>query len=267
MKEDIGRIIDVTSMKGGVGKTTITLCLAGIYSLMNKRVLVIDFDLYSGGIAASLDINNTKDVFMMIDSISNNRFTELSDYITHYNNGIDILAAPKDPRQASRVNPKYIPLVFEVAKKEYDVILVDTNHASIDINVYIKDYSDMDLFIISNDLVDLKNMRSMMNIFKDVNKTNYLVLLNNSRDTGKDYMSIYDIKNIIQTNIDYTISKNFYIKNIDKYILKGEILTLNKNINIFHGGDIVNMKKLANRLLEKEKTATIFEKKVDDQNG
>lgn len=37
-------------------------------------------------------------------------------------------------------------------------------------------------------------------------------------------MSLYDIKEIINANIDYTISKNFYIKNIDKYTMAGEIL-------------------------------------------
>ena len=54
---------------------------------------------------------------------------------------------------------------------------------------------------------------------------------------------IFD-RNIIKNNVDYTISKNFYIKNIDKYVLKGEILTLNKFINNVYAGDIKNMKKL-----------------------
>ena len=46
--------------------------------------------------------------------------------------------------------------------------------------------------------------------------------------------SIIDIRNMIKRNVDFTISKNFYIKNIDKYVLNGEILTLNKNINRFY---------------------------------
>ena len=40
-----GKVISVFSVKGGVGKTTMTLNLAGIYCSMGKRVLIIDMDL------------------------------------------------------------------------------------------------------------------------------------------------------------------------------------------------------------------------------
>lgn len=240
-----GKIISISSVKGGVGKTTILLNLAGIYCEFGKKVLIIDMDLFSGGIAISLDIKNTKDVFMLVDSMANNRFTELSKYVTSYNSNIDVLAAPKDPREAMKIDSRYIPLLFEAARKEYDVVLVDTSHVLNDINLTILDYSYMSLFIVTNDLVDLKNMKSLLSIFIDTDKKNYLICLNNSRDTGKDYMSMYDIRATIDSNIDYTISNNYYIKNIDRYVMNGEILTLNKKINAFHSKDVANMKKMA----------------------
>ena len=212
-----GKIITISSVKGGVGKTTMTLNLAGIYCELNKRVLIIDLDLYSGGIAASLNVKNKKDIYTMIDSMANNRFTELKKYVTTYNKNIDVLACPKDPRMGAKVSGRYIPVIFDLAKKEYDVVLVDTYHILDEINLTALDYSYMTLFIITNDIVDLKNMKSLISIFKDTDKKNYLILLNNSRDIGKDYLSLYDIRTIIKNNIDYTLSKNYYIKNIDKY--------------------------------------------------
>ena len=245
-----GKIISVSSVKGGVGKTTILTNLAGIYCSLNKKVLIVDFDLYSGGVAVSLNVKNAKDIYMMIDSMRNNRFTELKNYIATYNSNIDVLACPKDPREASKVESRFIPTIFELEKKEYDVVLVDTTHVLDEINLTILDYSYMTLFVITNDLVDLKNMKSLVTIFKDTGKKNYLTVLNNSRDIGKDYLSLFDIRNIIKTNIDYTISKNYYIKNIDKYVMNGEILTLNKKINMFHQNDVSNMKKMAMDLLD-----------------
>ena len=95
-----GKVISVSSVKGGVGKTTILLNLAGIYCELGKRVLIIDLDLFSGGVAISLNVKNTKDIFMLVDSMANNRFTELNKYVTSYNKNIDVLAAPRDPRDA-----------------------------------------------------------------------------------------------------------------------------------------------------------------------
>ena len=250
MASNVGKIISISSTKGGVGKTTMTLNLAGIYHLLNKKVLIIDLDLYSGGVALSLNLNNKKDIFMLCDSLNNNRFSDFSEYVCKYNENIDVISAPRDPRQANKIDSKYLPIILEKAKNLYDVILIDTNHILDEFNLITLDYSYMSLFVITNDPVDLKNMKSLMTIFKDAGKTNFLTVLNNSRDTGKDYLTLFDIKNLIKTNVDYIISKNFYIRNIDKYVLNGEILTLNKNIRRFHSADINVMKQIAMALID-----------------
>lgn len=247
-----GKIISINSVKGGVGKTTLAISLAGIYSLMKKKVLLIDLDLYSGGISTYLDINNKKDIFMLIDSISNNRFTSLNDYIVNYNKNIDVIPSVKDPRLATRIDSKYIKAVFKLAKTEYDIVIVDTNHALDETNLVVLDNVDTSLYVITNDIVDLKNMKSLASIFKDNEKTNYLTILNNSINQRTDYLSLFDIRTIIRTNIDYTISKSFYIKNINKYLLAGDILTLNNSINNTYQRDINNLKKLATNILNME---------------
>lgn len=250
MAKENGKVISISSVKGGVGKTTMAINLAGIYFMMKKRVLIIDADFYSGGVSAWLDIRNKKDIFMLIDSMSNNRYSNIRDYVTEYNSGIDVLASPHDPRCALKIDCKYIPMIFEFARREYDIIIVDTNHIMNEVNLMILDSVDSSLFMVTNDLIDLKNMKSMISIFKDTGKSNYLVCLNSSRDTGRDYLSLFDIRNILKCNIDYTITNSFYIKNIDKYVLNGEILTLNRGILRFHGGDINRLKAIARSLIK-----------------
>ena len=249
MNGQMGKIITVSSVKGGVGKTTLTMNLAGLYFLMKKKVLIIDLDLYAGGIATCLNINNKKDIYMLVDSLSNNRTVTLKDYVCMYNSGIDVLASPKDPRDVSKIESKYISKIFDMAKQIYDVILVDTSHLLDEICLVAIDASYNSAFVLTNDLVDLKNMKSLVSIFNETGKENYKIVLNNSRDTGRDYISLFDIRNMIKRNVDFTISRNFYVKNIDKYVLNGEILTLNKFINTFNASDIKNMNKLALSLI------------------
>ena len=250
MKKDAAKIITIFSCKGGVGKTTTLINLAGIYSLMDKKVLIMDLDLNSGGIATSLNVDVNKTIYNVVDDMGNNRFDGIENYVSKYNDKIDVLAAPKDPRDALKVDSKYIDLIIMSAMYKYDVILIDTSHNISPISLCALDKSDNTLFIVTNDPVDLKNARSMVAIFKDTEKENYKVVFNSSKDTGKDYFSLFDVKNIIKHNIDYTIDRSFYIKNIDKYVIDGKILTLDKKIRLSRKGDIMKLTKLASALLD-----------------
>ena len=243
------KIITVTSVKGGSGKTTTVLNLAGILSEMQQKTIIVDLDLYSGSIAASLNINGETDIYTLCEDMMNNRFEQLSDYTQKYNEYIDVLSAPIDPRSVSKIKAKFMEILISRLTLIYDVILIDTSHNLSPVSLTAIDKSDNTLFMVTNDPVDLKNARSMIAIFEDTENDNYKVVFNSSKDTGKDYFSLFDVKNIIKHNIDYTIDHSFYIKDIDKYVIDGEILTLNKKIRSSKKNDIIKLTKLATALL------------------
>ena len=224
------KVITITSVKGGVGKTTTVLNLAGMYSRMNKKVLVVDLDFYSGDISASLNISYDNDIYNLYEDLNNNKFNSFDDYVVEYNSNISILSAPKDPRFARKITSKVLDLILYKAQLKYDLILIDTNHILTDINLFAFDYSDNIVYIINNDSMNLKNMKTMVSILNDMNKKNYRIILNESNYKGKNYYNKYDIKNIINKNVNYIIPSSFYIKNIDKYVIKGDILTLDNKI-------------------------------------
>ncbi len=229
-----GVSICITSAKGGVGKTITTLNLAGLYETLEKKVLIIDFDLASGGIATALNLDVNKSIYNFVDDYNNNRYKEFKNYISSYDKYIDILACPKDPRQASKIDSKYVELIIDKAVYNYDIVLIDTNHILSDINISTLDLVDKILFLVTNDPLDLKNLRSLITILQDINYNNYKIILNESVAPFKKYFSLYDIKNIINANIDYVISDSFYIKNIDNIIMSGNIITLDSKMpNIF----------------------------------
>lgn len=245
MKKKIGKSLCLFSGKGGVGKTILTLNLAAIYSQINKHVLIVDLDLSSGGIALATNKVFDKTIYNFVDDYNNNRFKDFNDYVVKYNENIDIMPSPKDPRQASKIDSKYIEILLDKAMFHYDMVLIDTNHNLNELNLVVLDAADNILFVIENDPMDLKNMKSLLSIFKDLEKTNYKILLNNSRDPFKKYFTIYDMKTIIKNNIDYEISSEFFLKNMDSYVMNGEIPMLQpKAPNIFNK-DYTTMMNLA----------------------
>lgn len=245
-----GKIITVTSVKGGTGKTTTVLSLAGIYSLQHKKVLIIDLDFYASAICTMLNISSNDDIFRFIDDLSNNRYNKFEDYIIKYNDYIDVLQAPKDPRLASKIDVNFLDLLFNKASLKYDVILVDTNHFLNDINLIAFDNSSTILYVMSNNIIDMKNLKTMVSIFKDMNRTNYKILLNSSISKGKNRYSKYDIKTFIKHDVDFHINDSFYLKNFDTYVDQGIILTLDKKIRNSNKKTISDYEYIANNLIE-----------------
>lgn len=229
MKINKGKSICVFGVKGGTGKSTLVLNLAGIYASLNKKVLIVDFDLSGGSIALHCGKKVLKTIYNFADDYNNNRFDNISSYVTKYNDFIDFIAAPKDPRQANKIDNKYVNILLEKAVFQYDIVLIDTSHSLDGILLSILDKVDSILFNITNDLYDLKNVRSFISIFNDLNIDKYKIVLNKSVNPNRNVYSNYEIKNVIKTNIDYVISEKMHIKNIDDYVMDGIIITIDKH--------------------------------------
>ena len=252
LKEKKGKFITITSMKGGVGKTATTLLLAAVYKNLNKKVLLIDLDLYSGSIAFSLNADVKNSIYNVFDDITNNRFKGITngEYITHYDDNIDILAAPKDPRQAGKIDINSLEIIFNNLNSCYDVILIDTNHILDAHNMIAFEYSDKLVNVFTNDAIDLKGTKTFISICKNVGVDNLTLVLNNALDDRKKYFSTYDIKGIIKANIDYIIPSGAYIKNYDSYIMDGSLIKILTRLKTTSKRSYKEVEKLALKLLK-----------------
>lgn len=250
MEKRKGKIITVTSSKGGVGKTIFLSNLAGIIAKMKQKVLLVDCDFIGGAIALNLNLEPKKNIFHISNDLANNRYRGYQDYVTSYQDNIDVIAACKDPRQALKIDIEYIMMFLEEIKNYYDVVFVDTTHGLTRDNIMILDKTDIVLYVMTNDLMDMKNTKSFMEVMTSIKMENIKIVLNNSRDIGLNYFSKYDIRSMIGKNIDYTLDSSLYIKNITSFLMEGEIFTLNKSLTFKDKKDLRKLENMAQDLLE-----------------
>lgn len=220
------KVITVTSVKGGTGKSTTTLALAGILSNKKQKTIIIDMDLHAGIIAAALNLKVNKDIYTLVNDYMNHTLKDIDEYITKYNDYIDILPAPKDPRSVGKINSQYIDIILKKLKYKYDVILIDTNHIIDNINLVTFDNSDHIIYVITSNLMDLKNMKTMLAIYKDMNLTKYTIILNEA--LSKEHLTTYEVTSFLDKQIEYVLPANSFIKNMQKIIMEGKIVTLEK---------------------------------------
>ena len=62
-----------------------------------------------------------KYLFNSVDDYNNNRYKEFKNYVTSYDSYIDVLSSPKDPREAGKIDAKYIEIILDKAVFNYDL--------------------------------------------------------------------------------------------------------------------------------------------------
>ncbi len=247
------KIFTITSAKGGTGKSIFAVNLAATYAKMGYHVLLVEIDFYSSNIAYLLNLHYENDIYNLEQDIVNNKFKDMKNYITTYKENFDVMVAPKDPRDAHKLNGSYLNSVVEKLKKSYQIILFDTNHIIDDINLLTFDLTTTLLYLINNTSVDLKNMKSMVSIFNDMERENYKIILYEAKEKASGYFSKTEMKNIIGAHIDYEIGNDFFVKNLESYILNGKVMLYEDSFRKKHSSVVKKFELLAKSLLKEKK--------------
>ena len=171
------RVVLVTSVHPGEGKTFLSSNLASVLAKSEKRVLLIDLDLHKPKIQTTFNLTNEKGVSsFLIGKV------EIKDIITKLPDmSLDvILSGPVPPNPSELIlNEKLLELI-QFTREEYDVVIVDTPPIGLisDAMVFLKQV-DVGVFVMHTNMAKRQGVEFLEEIVKKSGVSSYGLVLNN----------------------------------------------------------------------------------------
>ncbi|MCK5162664.1 MAG: MinD/ParA family protein [Desulfobacula sp.] len=188
-KQNLPRVIAVTSGKGGVGKTNIVGNMAVALSRMGKRVVIIDADVGLANIDIIFNLRPEYNIRHVI-----NAEKTLNQVMVESDHGIKILPGGSGFADLTQLNEgEKLNLLseFETLSDQADIIFVDTG-AGISSNVlYFNSACDECIVIATREPTSITDAYAMMKVMSGEYGTKYFKLIVNMVDSEAQAKKVY----------------------------------------------------------------------------
>ncbi|MCK4295352.1 MAG: MinD/ParA family protein [Candidatus Marinimicrobia bacterium] len=187
--KDLPEILSVTSGKGGVGKTIISVNLAILLRQYKKKILLVDADIHLGNVDLVLGI---RPKYTIADVVVGDM--DLRNIIVKCPQGIDVLPAAsaiQDLFEMERNILKKLCDSFSGFEREYDVIVVDTGAG---ISKSVMSFvlgSDKVIIMVTPDPASITDAYGMIKVIKQFHPFVPILMIVNMVDSQDDGESLY----------------------------------------------------------------------------
>ena len=182
IKQNNVTVIAVSSTISSEGKTFISINLATIIALLNKKVLLVGLDLRKPRINSFFESDNN---IGMSTYLSSN--CEYKDVIkaTHIENLFYSPSGPVPPNPAELIETEQMEKFINRTKKEFDFIIFDTPPVAIVTDaLLLAGYADINLFIVRQRYTSMNTLEMIEQLKKQGELKNIAIILNDISLSG-----------------------------------------------------------------------------------
>ena len=196
MNDTTPRVISVSSGKGGVGKTFVSVHLAAQAARMGKKVLLIDADLGLANVDVMLGLHTGGSIRNLLADDA-----ALEDLIVHCDRGFDVLPGGSGIYELTNLNVAEQQTILDTlreAGKDYDLILIDTAAGIGDNVLYFASAAETAVVVLTPDPTSLTDAYALIKVLsqqRDVHR--FMVIINQTDEidghiTFKRLLSVAD---------------------------------------------------------------------------
>ncbi len=205
--EGQGRVLIVSSTKGGTGKTVIATNLAVALARKSDRpVVLVDADLQFGDVAVMLKLapeHTIVDAVNAVDSLEPALLQSL--FTRHDPSGLQVLAAPLEPAFADQISAAQMVEIISMLRQHAGFVVIDTPARLDDIVLGLIEVSDDILYVTGMDIPSIKNSKIGLGILRllSIPLSKLTTILN--RANSKVRLEVGEVERTLGVRIDCLI--------------------------------------------------------------
>lgn len=202
-----GKVLTVTSAKGGLGKSTLCVNLAVACAKLSYRVAVLDLDLQFGDVSIMFNVQPKLTLYeWALDAGDTSQ--QVDRYISRTNYNVDLLAKPNQPEFGDAIHLDHVDSAIAALKAAYDIVIIDTPPALSDSVLAAIDQSERILVLTMLELPTLQNTKLCLETLQTLKMKGDVSLIL-SRDQKVHDLSVEDAEKTLKVDVLTKIPENY----------------------------------------------------------
>ena len=204
-----GKIIAVSSNKGGVGATTLAANLASNLAGRNKSVCLVDLVLQFGSVTSFLNIDASYTILDLAKNVKRIDPLLLDGSLVKHSSGVRVLAEPFYAEDARRITPSDIDEILDVLAQSFDFVVVDTAKEFDEMLALVLDKAGLVLFVTEMDVPSLKSAHRAFELFERMGIYDKKIRLILNRYVKSKLMSLESVEKALGVKVFWTLPNNY----------------------------------------------------------
>jgi pilus assembly protein CpaE len=201
-----GRLVTITSAKGGSGKTVVATNVALLLNrIPDVKVCLVDADLQFGDVCLVLQLEPR---FTMVNASHELHHLDgelLDSLLTEHPSGLKVLAAPLEPAFADDITTTGLMQMVDVLLENFDYVVIDTASMLDELILSLFEKSDDILMIVDMDLPSVKNAKLALETMRLLKFSTANVKLVMNRSNAKARLDNKEIESALKMRISAAV--------------------------------------------------------------
>jgi len=201
----LGSIVSFVSNKGGVGKSTLAVNAAVRLAERNPgRVLLVDSSLQLGVCSYMLDLQPKSNILDAVRQRERLDETLLRQLSAPHSSGLRLLGAPSNALLAAEVSEDSMANVLQVARRAFDLVIVDTFPLLDSLVLAILDLSDLVHVVLQSTVPNVAGARPYFKVLDEIGvpRSRIRVILNQNYVDFPGNLTLSDVEAQIGCSVD-----------------------------------------------------------------